>query len=123
MTEDNAEIKVVTLLKRRDGMSLRDFIHHYETVHKVIGDKYLSHHACGYRRTFLTPMPGSDPEARPDYDVVMEIDFPNQTAFEKTFALLGTPDAQAEIVADEEKLFDRSKTCSFIAERYESDLR
>ncbi|MEM6683040.1 MAG: EthD domain-containing protein [Pseudomonadota bacterium] len=119
MTDADTKITVVTLLKKRPDMTLRDFIDYYETHHKVIGEKYLSDHACGYRRTFLTPFPGKDVPS-PDYDVVMEIDFPNQPALEATFARLQTPEAQAEIVADEEKLFDRSKTCSFIAERYTS---
>jgi len=114
------KITVVTLLKKRDGMSLREFIEYYETYHKVIGEKYLSEHASGYRRTFLTPFPGRDDGSAPDYDVVMEIEFPNQAAFDATFAVLQTPEAQAEIVPDEEKLFDRTKTCSFIAERYTS---
>lgn len=109
-------VRVITLLKRKDGMSLDDFIAYYETHHRVIGDKYLKPFAVGYRRKFLRPMdsPASTTADDTPYDVVMEIDFPDVETMQAAFATLVEPDAQAEIVADEEKLFDRSKTRSFI---------
>jgi hypothetical protein len=37
-------------------------------------------------------------------------------------AALSTEAAQAEIIADEEQLFDRSRMVSFVVDEYESDF-
>ena len=37
-------------------------------------------------------------------------------------ASLATDEAQAEIVADEERVFDRALICSYVVEEYESDM-
>ena len=119
-------IKVVTLLKRKPGMSMEDFIHHYETRHSKIGEKYLSAHAVRYVRRYLRPLPDSIMPKKmedPYYDAVMEIWYPDLSALEASFAGLSTPEAQAEIVEDEAKLFDRSRIHSYVVEEYESELQ
>lgn len=117
-------LRVITLLKRRADLSLDAFIAHYEDHHRVIGEKYLRGKAIGYRRKFLRPMatPAAGEDAGSPFDVVMEIDFADAATMASTFASLQTPEAQAEIVADEERLFDRSQTCSFIEELHVSDM-
>ncbi len=118
-------IKMVTLLKRKPGMSMEEFIRYYESNHRKIGEKYLRPHAAKYIRRFLHPLPESIvPEAPPEkpYDVVMEIWFENREKMEAAFADLMTEEAQAEIVEDESKLFDRDRIYSSIVEEFESDL-
>ena len=44
-----------------------------------------------------------------DYDVVLEIDFPDGATRDACFAAIGEPQTLAMIVEDEEKLFDRSR--------------
>jgi hypothetical protein len=41
-------IKVVTLLKRKQGLSREQFRDHYENVHRHLGEKYLFPHAIRY---------------------------------------------------------------------------
>lgn len=123
--ERDTTIKLVTLLRRKDGMTLDEFKDYYESVHARIGEKYLAPHASRYFRRFLHPVPGSSTsEDSPErtYDVVMEIWFPDQAAFDAAFRDLGTAEAQAEIVADELKLFDREYIHSYIVDEHESCL-
>lgn len=40
-------VKMVTLLKRRPGMSMEDFIHHYETKHARISSASAIVSPCG----------------------------------------------------------------------------
>ena len=118
-------IKMVTLLKRKPGMSMEDFINYYETKHSKIGEKYLSSHAVRYVRRYLRPLPDSImPNTMEDqfYDVVMEIWYPDRSAMEAAFADLSTSEAQAEITDDEAKLFDRSRIHFYMVEEHESDL-
>jgi hypothetical protein len=113
-------IKLVTLLTRRPGMSKEDFVSYYETRHRLIGEKYLGGRAVRYFRRHLTPLDGAAREG--DSDVVMEIWFRTRAELDACFAALTQGEAAAEIAADEEKLFDRTKIRSFLVEECESAL-
>ncbi len=113
-------ITLITLLKRRAGMTKSEFITYYETHHRVIGEKVLRGYATRYVRRFLHPTDGVD-EAH-DYDVVLEIDFPDQATLDACFTAMADPAVMAEIIADEERLFDRSRNRSFTVEARASSL-
>ena len=114
--------KIITLLKRRPGMSMEDFIDYYDKSHRLIGEKLLFGKATRYARNFLHPLPhpltGEIPESQ--YDVVLEIWFNDQETAEKTFASFAVPEIMAEIAEDEEKLFDRTKNQTFLVEEHAS---
>ena len=116
-------IKVVTLLTRKPGMSREAFIDHYETHHRKIGEKYLGGFASKYQRRYLQSAglrkQGGD---APPFDVLMEIWYPDKDALNGALAVLSTEEAQAEIAADEERLFDRDLIRSYTVEEYESEM-
>ncbi len=117
-------IKLITLLKRKPGMTLQEFIDYYEANHRVIGEKYLRGHACHYVRRYLhsTPDPASGELREAEYDVLMEIWFPDQAAFEAAMAAVTEPEAAKEIADDEARLFDLTKRCTFTVEEFESAM-
>lgn len=113
-------VTVITLLKRREGMSKTDFIAYYEETHRRIGEQVLAGHASRYVRRFLHPLDGED--RREDADVVMEIDFPDDASRDACFAALADPATAAMIAADEERLFDRPRIRTFAVEEHQSTL-
>ncbi len=118
-------IKTVALLKRRQGMSTEEFRAYYESTHRVIGERYLGGYALKYMRRFLNPR--SDPATATfgtdgDFDVIMEIWYPDQETYEAVGKRLAEPDAVAEILADELKLFDREKNRFFTVTEAVSEL-
>lgn len=117
-------VKMMIMLKRRPGMSVPEFMDYYETQHRLIGEKYLKGHAARYVRRYLTPLPDAVTGQihEPEHDVVMEMWFPDQAAFEAAMAATTAPAAAAEIVADELKLFDRPKMRAFIVQEIDSDM-
>ena len=116
-------IKVVTLLTRKPGMSREAFIEHYETHHRIIGEKYLSGFATKYQRRYMRSAGFREQDGdAPPFDVLMEIWYPDQEALNGALAVLSTEDAQAEIAADEERLFDRELIRSYTVEEYESEM-
>ena len=116
-------IKVVTLLTRKPGMSREAFIEHYETHHRKIGEKYLGGFATKYQRRYLQSAGVSgQEEEEPPFDVLMEIWYPDQGMLNAALAVLSTDEAQAEITADEERLFDRALIRSYTVEEYESEM-
>ena len=116
-------IKVVTLLTRKPGMSREAFIEHYETHHRKIGEKYLSGFAVKYQRRYLQSagFRGQEGATLP-FDVLMEIWYPDQDTLDAALAVLSTDEAQAEIIADEERLFDRDLIRSYTVEEHESEM-
>ena len=113
-------IKLITLLKRRPGMSKADFRAHYENNHRLIGEKVLSGYATHYVRRHLHP--ADDGAEEQDVDVVLEIWFPDQATMDACFAAMAAPEVMGEIVADEERLFDRPRMRSYRVEECESAL-
>lgn len=107
-------IKVITLLTRKPGLTKEEFRNHYENVHRHLGEKYLFPHAIKYVRRYVeAPSGSSSYEAAPDFDVIMEVWFPNKSAMSAAMQAINSPEAQQEILADEENLFDRGATKSF----------
>ena len=116
-------IKVVTLLTRKPGMSREAFIEYYETHHRKIGEKYLRGFATKYQRRYMQSAGFREQDgAAPPFDVLMEIWYPDQEALNGALAVLSTEEAQAEIAADEERLFDRKLIRSYTVEEYESEM-
>lgn len=117
-------IKMVTLLKRRPGMSMEEFIAYYESKHRLIGEKYMRGYASRYVRRYLEPLPDPTTGERhePEHDVLMEIWFPDQAAFDAAMAGVTQPGPAKEIADDEARVFDRAKLRSFIVTEYESEV-
>jgi len=113
-------VTVITLLKRRPGMSVEDFRAYYEASHRLIGEQVLSGIATRYERRYLSPTDGIDAEC--DFDVITEVDFPDEAAREEFTRVVSDPETLAMIVADEEKLFDRARIRTFTMTSCRSEL-
>ena len=118
-------LKVMLFMKRKPGLSLDEFIDHYERVHvplALTNARNLVH----YERHYLRPgrfVPFGDELVEPDYDVITELWYDSEATFEDQQALLRRhPEVLDDIVADEEQLFDRSKSRFAYVEDYMSDL-
>ena len=109
-------IKMIALLKRKQGMTFNQFVEQYEKGHALFAAPYMPH-ATHYERRFIKPLsnPINGDATEPDFDVVTEIWFKNQADFDADMA--GVSAASAAFSADEEKLFDRSGHRMFIVEQ------
>ena len=116
-------IKLVMPMKRRPGMSISEFRDYYETRHKLLGEKYLKGYVSRYVRRFTNPTRDRDGEMRdPEYDVFLEIWYPDQKTLEACGEALRQPEVAAEIREDEEKLFDTRYMRSYLIEECESEI-
>ena len=116
-------IKMVMPMKRRQGMTIPEFREYYEKNHRLIGEKYLKGFASKYMRRFTNPTVDRDGELRdPEYDVFLEIWYPDQATMEACGKTLSTPEAQQEIREDEEKVFDMRFMRSYVVDESVSDL-
>jgi uncharacterized protein (TIGR02118 family) len=112
--------KMLIFLKRKPGMSREAFREYYENVHVKIALKHpgqMKRYMRRYVRPLPNPLTGEVEEM--DFDVVTECWFDSKEAFA---ASLMPDDIRAEIAADEENVFDRSKIRYVTVSEAETDL-
>ena len=116
--------KTIALLKRRADLSMAEFVARYETGHARLGERVLRGSASHYVRRYLHPVPdpASGAIVEAEHDVATEVWYADRATWEATMARLAEPATMAEIVADEETLFDRSRNRFFVVEEHESAL-
>lgn len=118
-------LKVVTFLKRCAGMTHEEFRDYYENHHAPFGVNFLLPDVKRYIRRYVTPIdnPITNSEGGGfDYDVIMETWFEDRAGFERTMKRLSQPDVAAQVAADEDKIFDRSRIQSVLVDEFETDL-
>jgi uncharacterized protein (TIGR02118 family) len=117
-------IKTIAFLKCKAGLTREEFVHYYETRHAPL-ILSIAPQVCDYRRNFLraegaiTP-PGA---AALGYDVVTELWYPDQAAFEAAMRAFTDPVNARRIAADEENVFERSATRFYVVDERCSTLR
>lgn len=116
-------IKLVMPMKRKSGMSVAAFREYYENHHRLIGEKYLKGFASRYVRRFTNALPDrSGNLVDPEFDVILEIWYPDEETFSACNARLSEPAIRQEIREDEARLFDTSRMRAYLVDEFESDL-
>ena len=107
-------IKSMALIKRKPGLSMEEFIQHYEEVHAPLALKLLPAFKR-YVRNYVINAPGAE-EA--DFDCITEFWFDDIEGALAVTEALG--DYKTEIgkifLEDEEKFQDRGKTRTFLVD-------
>jgi len=118
-TTSKTQYKMLILIKRRPGMPLEEFRDYYEQRHSKFGVEIAG--AVGmirYVRRYLEPISGEEF----DYDVLTECWFDDRAKFEAVVGAMAKGQLSPEIVADEQRLMDRSKTRFFTVVECDSEL-
>lgn len=117
------QVKIVVLLKRKPGMSREYFVRNYEGRHAPLATQLVPG-LLDYRRTYIggeRPAFGDQCDS-PGFDVITTLVFADMPAYEHAFKTLQRPEIARQIADDEEQLFDRTMTRSYLAEEFVSDL-
>jgi hypothetical protein len=114
--------KLLIFLKRRPGMSLEEFRAYYEGSHAPLCEKYVVG-ACRYVRRYVTPLPadGDDQAPEMDFDVITETWFEDKALFDQVVQHAPRAALPPEVLADEERLFDRSRTRYAAVTEYDTE--
>jgi uncharacterized protein (TIGR02118 family) len=115
--------KILLPMKRKPGMSIQAFRDYYENHHAPFCAKF-SAAVYRYIRRYLEPHghPETGPAGELPYDVITELWFDNEAAFQSTLSYLTTSVMPDVVVADEKKLFDRSSFRIVTVVECETDL-
>lgn len=109
-------IKLVTLIKRKPGVSLDAFKRHEETRHVVLTKKIMGDDLLDYVRNY----PVADDLVRfgadNDYDAIIECTFADRAAFERAIAATNRPENRALFKADYEQYLDLASVRQSVVE-------
>jgi EthD domain len=110
--------KMLIFLKRRPGMSVQAFRDYYENSHSKLCMKYMAG-ARRYIRKYVDPVPADEELG---FDVITELWYDDRAMCEAVAKFCARGELPPDVIADEEKLFDRSKTRYATVVEHESDL-
>jgi hypothetical protein len=121
-------IKQVVFLKRRQDMTMEQFMDYYENQHsqlsKRIGAKPPLPNAQRYVRRYITPEknPLTGEVIHPGYDCIMEIWWNTRADFEAAMKGLGSPEHLPARLADELKVFATNSNPVCTVEEHDSPV-
>ena len=121
-------IKQVVFLKRRQDMTMEQFMDYYENQHsqlsKRIGAKPPLPNAQRYVRRYITPEknPLTGEVIHPGYDCIMEIWWNTRENFEAAMKGLGSPEHLPARLADELKVFASNSNPVCTVEEHDSPV-
>jgi hypothetical protein len=110
--------KVFAFLTRREGMLMREFIDYYESKHVPLICSLAPTPSVYKRRYIVRGEELTKEGGAVDFDVMTELEFPNQAAFLAWMAQLSGPGAGDLVTADEAKFLDRSRTRAYLIEEH-----
>lgn len=115
-------IKIVSLMNRKAGLSLRDFMTYYEENHVPLVRRLIPFWS-DYRRNYLVEgaeyrtghmLPGRTTE--PLFDAMTELTYTSEKMYRKTVDALSSEEIGRIIAEDEEKFLDRSSMRTYIVD-------
>lgn len=121
-------IKQVVFLKKRDDMTMEQFIAYYEDQHSQLsakmGAKPALPNAQRYVRRYVTPVPNplTGEVIHPGYDCVMEIWWNTRADFEAAMKGLADPAMLDIRKADELNLFASNSNPVCLVEEHDSPM-
>jgi hypothetical protein len=110
--------RVFGFLSKKAGLSMPEFIDHYETKHVPLICS-LAPTPLVYKRRYLSPSEKLTTRGgEVDFDVITELAFADRVAFDAWMAALAKPEASALVVADEARFLDRTRTRAYVIDEY-----
>jgi hypothetical protein len=114
-------LKAVVLLKKKAGMTQDAFVHHYEHNHVPLVRVLLpsiGRYVCNYlsdvgNSVSATRQDGAAAAPSPYFDVITEIWFDDQNAYDRFISDLNDPTTSKRLQEDEERFLDRSIVQTF----------
>ena len=110
--------RVMAFLTKKQDIDTQTFIDHYEKKHIPLICS-LAPSPVVYKRRYLVRDDRLTREGGVvDFDVVIELGFPDRDAFLAWMAKLSATGAGEQVAADEARFLDRSRTRAYVFEEY-----
>lgn len=101
--------RMISLLKRKAGLTHQQFRDYYETKHRFLGEDVINGHALSYERFYLYPM--AEDGAAPVYDAVTQMCFPDRGTQERCISAVWNNPERAKVIVEDEAMFLDRDAC------------
>jgi hypothetical protein len=108
---------LLLFMKRKEGMSPADFRAYYEERHVPLCLRYMAGPER-YERHYIEHPPGNEL----DFDVITTLHFPHETMARGVMSALARDAMPPDVIADEQRFLDRSRTRWALVERHKMKL-
>jgi hypothetical protein len=112
--------KVFAFLSKKEGLTADEFRVYYETRHVPLILSLAPAPILYKRRYIKIENKISQDSDEVDFDVVTELGFRDEAAFQSWMARLFAPSNDNVVAEDEARFLDRSKTRAYLAEEFVS---
>ncbi len=118
---------VVGLLKKKSGLTDREFRDYYENNHVPLVLRTIPYIA-DYKRKYVvrddarSPVHGNAGEPSVAFDAIAEMRFATRADYERMLADLGDPAIAAPLIEDEKRFLDRDGMVVSVMEETSSDI-
>lgn len=119
--------KMILFIKKKEGMSFKDFRNHYENVHVPLCGQRIGHLIQDFRRYYPKDL-NNLYHGRPDadaghdsgtrYDAIAVYTIKDEQALEELVRIGQDPEFQRLITEDEERFCDRAATVEGVADEF-----
>jgi uncharacterized protein (TIGR02118 family) len=110
-------IKIVMLVRRKDGISREAFREHYENIHAPLAMSVLPTLRAYTRNYPEMHLVGQEP----GFDAVTELWFDDEASWQESIAVAQSEKGKA-LAEDEETFIDRAATVAMVARECRSDI-
>lgn len=116
--------KQISMMKRRPGLTMEQFIEQYESGHAKFGEKLFAN-ARRYVRRYVQPQknPLTGETQDLDFDVIMEIWWDSEADYTEAMKAVASSDLLPAIGESGTKLFASHDNPAFSVVEYDSELR